>query len=156
MKRHLERDLVDRRLVVNREVEIRATERSRAGQRVDIRVDAMSRSPQGQEERLSVIIEVKGCWNRGLWSAMREQLVERYLAENSCQQGLYLVGWYACAAWNETMPHPMEGAVPVERARQLLEAQAQELSQGATQVRAFVLDAAFRTEQRPAPARGRR
>ncbi|WP_434391362.1 NACHT domain-containing protein [Melittangium boletus] len=152
VKRHLEKDLVDRRLIVNREVEIRATEQARPGQRVDLRVDALARSPEGQEERISVIIEVKGCWNRGTWSAMREQLVERYLAENTCRHGLYLVGWYACSAWDATT-YPEEGRVSLERARQVLDRQAQELSRGPTLVRAFVLDAAFREEAIPSRRR---
>jgi hypothetical protein len=85
---------------------------------------------------------------------MREQLVERYLAENTCRQGIYLVGWYACDYWDETTPNPTEeGVLTLERARQILEEQARQLSQEGVQVRAFVLDAAFRTER---ASRGRR
>jgi hypothetical protein len=146
IKHHLVKDLAGRRIVVNREVEIRATEPARKGQRTDLLVEAIARSPEGWEERVSVIIEVKGCWHRDLWRAMRDQLVERYLAENSCQQGIYLVGWYACDAWDKTTPNPAEGGRPtLERARRILEEQAGELSREGVQVRAFVLDAAFRT-----------
>jgi hypothetical protein len=144
IKLHLEEDLSNRRIVVNREVEIRPTEPTRSGQRTDIRVDAIARLPNGSEERLSVIIEVKGCWNRGLWTAMREQLVERYLAENTCQHGIYVVGWYECSLWHGT-PLPPNGQAPdLTRARGLLEDQARALSRGGLQVRALLLDAAFR------------
>lgn len=157
IKRHLEKDLGGRRIVVNREVEIRPTEPLRPGQRTDLLVQAIASGPAGQDEAVSVIIEVKGCWNAELWTAMREQLVGRYLAENACQQGIYLVGWYACAYWDEARSHPSEGPVSTRgRARQLLEAQARELSRGSSQVRAFVLDAAFRAEREAAPVRKRR
>jgi hypothetical protein len=156
IKHHLQKDLSGRRIIVNREVEIRPTEPLRPGQRTDLLVQAFALGPEGREQPVSVIIEVKGCWNAELWVAMREQLVERYLAENACQHGIYLVGWYAGAHWNEPQPHPTEGrALSQERARQLLEEQARELSQRSVQVRAVVLDAAFRVEREAAPPRRR-
>jgi hypothetical protein len=154
IKHHLEKELADRRIIVNREVEIRPSEPSRKGQRIDLLVEAIARLPEGREERISVIIEVKGCWNPELWTAMKGQLVDRYLAENDCRHGIYLVGWYACDYWNETTSYPPEGRVgTLERARQLLEEQARTLSKEGLAVRAFVLDAAFRSEQ---TGRGRR
>ncbi|MFL5357427.1 NACHT domain-containing protein [Archangium sp.] len=157
IKRHLMQDLSGRRIVVNREVEIRPTEPLRAGQRTDLLVQAIAPGAEGRDEAISVIIEVKGCWNAELWTAMREQLVGRYLAENACQHGIYLVGWYACTHWDETRAHPSEGRVSTQdRARQLLEEQARELSQGNVRVRSFVLDAAFRVEREAPPARRRR
>nr|WP_277989578.1 NACHT domain-containing protein [Corallococcus sp. NCSPR001] len=154
IKRHLAQELAGRRIVVNREVEIRPTEPLRPGQRTDLLVQAFASE---REAPISVIIEVKGCWNTGLWTAMREQLVDRYLAENACQHGIYLVGWYACAHWDETRAHPTEGrAIPQDRARQWLQEQATELSRGNVQVRSFVLDAAFRAEREAPPPRKRR
>ncbi|MHA7630473.1 NACHT domain-containing protein [Corallococcus sp. M7] len=157
IKRHLAQELAGRRIVVNREVEIRPTEPLRPGQRTDLLIQAFASGPDGREAPISVIIEVKGCWNPDLWTAMREQLVDRYLAENACQHGIYLVGWYACAQWDETRAHPTEGrAIPQDRARQWLQEQATELSRGNVQVRSFVLDAAFRAEREAPPPRKRR
>ena len=34
-------------------------------------------------------------------SAMADQLTGRYLRENDCQTGLYLVGWYLCDGWDD-------------------------------------------------------
>jgi hypothetical protein len=156
IKRHLVQEFAGRRIVVNREVEIRPSEPSRRGQRTDLLVQAIASRPDGREETISVIIEVKGCWNADLWTAMREQLVERYLAENACQHGIYLVGWYACAHWDDARAHPSEGRVSTQdRARQILEEQARALSQGNVRVRSFVLDAAFRVEREAPPARRR-
>lgn len=73
----------------------------RQGQETDIQVDAVAREPRsGELHRISVIIEVKGCWNRKLMTAMKEQLLDRYLAESGCRYGLYVVGWFLCEAWD--------------------------------------------------------
>ncbi|HZI15946.1 MAG TPA: hypothetical protein VE153_36605 [Myxococcus sp.] len=143
LKRHLQKDLAGRRVVVNREVEIRPSEPSRPGQRTDLRVDAIAHLPGGADEQVSLLIEVKGAWNRGLWTSMREQLVERYLAENRCRHGIYLVGWYG--GERKVQPHPDGHPVDLRRLRDDLDEQARAVSRAGVQVRAFVLDAAFRT-----------
>lgn len=143
VKQHLADDLAGHRVVVNREVELRPSMPPREGERVDIWVDAIAHRG-GLEDRITVIIEVKLCKHRELWTAMEHQLVARYLAESRIHHGLYLVGWYACAHWNEITHFPGEGRVPLTRAREILEAQARSLSQNGVEVRAFVLDAALR------------
>ena len=32
---------------------------------------------------------------------MKAQLSDRYLRENQCDHGLYLVGWFNCKQWND-------------------------------------------------------
>lgn len=32
---------------------------------------------------------------------MKTQLRDRYLTDYDCQYGLYVVGWFECAAWDE-------------------------------------------------------
>src|SRR5260370_12936093 len=95
---HLRRDVTTRGIVVNREVEIRRGEGDRKGERTDIHVDAVTPgSRPGESDCISVIIEVKGCWNKGVKTDMKGQLRDRYLKDNRCQFGLYLVGWFNCA-----------------------------------------------------------
>lgn len=104
IKGHLEDDLKARGIVVNREVEIRRRESDggAAGQRTDIQVNAV-RLVKGQPaDIITVIMEVKGCWHPKLKTAMATQLVDRYLAENQCRHGLYVVGWFLCDAWSES------------------------------------------------------
>ena len=102
VKRHLQDDLKDRGVVVNREVEIRRREGQTSGQETDIHVDAVLLGPEGRvRDCISAIIEVKGCWNQELQTAMETQLVRRYLRDNRCQQGLYLVGWFMCEQWDD-------------------------------------------------------
>ena len=142
VKRHLERDLRDHGVVVNREVQIRR------GQKTDIRVDAVSPGGEAEAPRvISGIIEVKGCWNnRELDSAMETQLVGRYLKDNQCPNGLYILGWFNCDLWSDNdywkKDAPTYG---LEEARKRFAQQAQELQDGGAvpglTLKAFVLNA---------------
>ena len=102
VKVHLERDLKGRGVIVNREVEIRRKIGTTPGERTDIHVDAIvpGASTDDAYDTVSVIIEAKGSWNSGLRTDMKNQLVDRYLKENRCRCGLYLVGWFNCDAWD--------------------------------------------------------
>ena len=101
VKRYLEEDLKNRGIVVNREVEIRRGQGGSPGERTDIIIDAVVIDREGAPmDVLSVIIEAKGCWHPELLTAMQTQLVDRYLRENQCQFGLYLIGWFNCKQWD--------------------------------------------------------
>lgn len=151
--RHLRGDLVDRGIIANREVQIRRREVPAAGggqpgERTDIRVDVATRpTAGGQPEILTAIIEVKGCWHPEVATAMQTQLVDRYLRENRCQTGLYLVGWYRSAAWDRDDPRQRQVPWPtIEAAQTDLQAQARQLTtaDGTRQIQAYVLDCALR------------
>jgi len=135
---HLERDLRGRRVIVNREPEIRR------GKQTDIRIDAAIGRDRGiVSNRITAIIEVKGCWHRDVESAMADQLVGRYMRPNGVEDGLYLVGWFNCDKWNDGR----EKQVPrmtLEDAREFFDQQARDLSQETFNIRAVVLDAALR------------
>jgi hypothetical protein len=140
--RHLRDDLSERGIIVNREVQIRRGRGGSTGQITDIHVDA---TVQGRKrctyERTSVIVEVKGNWHRELDSAMQTQLRDRYLKDNSCKNGIYLVGWFACDRWRDAdgrkkdCPH----ILATEAQRQFSQ-QAADLSEGGYLIRAYVLD----------------
>jgi predicted NACHT family NTPase len=139
--RHLELDLVARGIVVNREVVVRR------GERLDIRVN-VSRV-DGTEESpypLTVVIESKGCWNRAeLDTAMKEQLVNRYMNEGRTRHGVFLVGWFKCEEWNHDENRRRQCPIyDLGDARRRFATQAEELSVGGKVVRAFVLDAGLR------------
>jgi hypothetical protein len=113
VKRHLDRDLKDRGVMVNREVEIRRPMGGAPGERTDIHVTvAVPTADSGVWEKVTAVIEVKGIWNRELVHAMESQLAERYLKETGFGYGLYLVGWFACPQWDskdrrsEVQPYP--------------------------------------------------
>src|SRR5258708_37673741 len=101
IKLHLERDLKQRGIIVHREVEIRRAQGGKAGERTDLYVEAYVAGPgQMKIDTLTVIIEVKGCWHEKVESAMKTQLVDRYLKDTACRHGLYLVGWFNCPQWD--------------------------------------------------------
>lgn len=145
---HLKRDIKQRGIITKREVEIRRRhgEKSIAapGERLDLQVDAFVRSPSGEiYDCVSIIIEVKGCWNEKLDTAMKEQLIDRYLNDNKCQHGLYLIGWFNCNQWDRKDSKKPPN-LNIEEARQRFETQAAELSKQGVKVRAVVLDTSLR------------
>lgn len=92
--RWLKDDLSETRaIVLNREVQ------PRRGQKTDIWVDAISNTVNGIQ-KITVVIEVKGCWNGEVKTAMKTQLVDRYLQANGLTHGIYVVGWYVCDRWD--------------------------------------------------------
>jgi len=98
---HLDRELIEAGIIVNREVQIRPALGIESGQRSDILVEAAVPGGMGRfADIVTMIIEIKGCWHNELKTAMKTQLVERYLRDNSCQCGLYVVGWYQCDSWD--------------------------------------------------------
>ncbi len=145
IKRHFERDIKDRGVVVNREVQIRRGMGNNPGEETDIHVDAISHRPDGTSDRLSAIVEAKGCWNKALQTAMREQLVDRYLKDNRCPFGLYLVGWFLCPQWDPA-DYRKSGTpqLTLEQARAMFDDQATALSSEVVHIIAFVLNASLR------------
>lgn len=145
---HLKRDIKQRGIITKREVEIRRRHGDKdiaaPGERLDLQVDAFVRSPNGEiNDCVSIIIEVKGCWNEQLDTAMQEQLVDRYLKDNKCQHGLYLIGWFNCKQWdNKDRRKPPN--LSIEEARQKFEVQADELSKQGVKVKAVVLNTSLR------------
>jgi hypothetical protein len=152
VKRHLERELGGNGVIVNREVEIRAS-RGGTGEITDIHIDAViswdemrTLSRKVTEDIITVIIEVKGCWHDEVETAMETQLLNRYLKDNSqCQHGIYIVGWYVCQAWNGTGDY-RKGRVPkynLEEARNRFRRQAESLSKDGIVIEAVVLNTAL-------------
>ncbi len=145
VKRHLVRDLKERGIVLNREVEIRKSVGPGSGERTDIQVDALVQGPSGSYDMIKVIIEVKGCWHDEVATAIETQLLQRYLRDNDCHHGLYLVGWFGCERWSARDSRKKK--VPwatITDARVQLEAQAGALSSADATVVAHVLDATLR------------
>jgi hypothetical protein len=141
IKIYLEKDLKQRGIVLNREVRIHR------GQRTDIHVNAVIPASLGQlYDSITAIVECKGCWNPGLYDAMRDQLVGRYLKDNHCQHGLYLVGWFNCSNWSkgDGRKKQAEKLCPtLDDTRQKLTASATDLSTDMTRIKAIVLDSSL-------------
>jgi hypothetical protein len=135
VKIHLDADLQRSGVIINREVEIRR------GQKTDIRVDALVKRGQDILDRITVIIETKGCWNRELDTAMETQLLSRYMKENRCDHGLYIVGWFCSERWeDDDYRKKASPKYSLEEARRLFDDQAAQLSKNTMKIHAFVLD----------------
>lgn len=98
VKSHLKDDLNRRGIIANREVEFRRLSDAGVGEKTDIVVDAVSPAGTGFEP-VTVVIESKGCWNKELMTAMKDQLIGRYLIDPNHRHGIYLVGWFLCDKW---------------------------------------------------------
>ncbi|MEM6253510.1 MAG: hypothetical protein AAF821_11360 [Cyanobacteria bacterium P01_D01_bin.156] len=146
IKQFLDEDLKARGIIINREVEVKRSYGKNTGARTDIHVDAIVKHPNGKiYDSITAIIEVKGCWHREVKTAMKTQLVERYLADNAYSHGLYLVGWFACPQWDaEDSRHKDMPKMDLGEAKHYFEQQAKDLTSSAINVRSFVLNTALR------------
>ncbi|MGA2467702.1 MAG: hypothetical protein ABSH06_25570 [Thermodesulfobacteriota bacterium] len=138
VKRHLDNDLGTRGVVVNREVQIRR------GQETDIHIVAIREKRDGSMDQVKVITEVKGCWHPKVKTAMQTQLRDRYLKENQCGHGLYLVAWFLCNKWKDESRKRKTPQWTLEEARRFFQKQAIDLSGPGEILCAVVLDARLR------------
>jgi hypothetical protein len=140
---HLRRDLEGRGVVADREVQVRTRISETKGSRTDIQIQAFTRARSSTRRQAiaSVTIEVKGCWNREVLTAMETQLRDRYMALTKDQVGMYLVGWYVCPAWANSNVATQK---PTKQGRKgllkRLRSQAARLSVGGLGLEAYVLD----------------
>jgi hypothetical protein len=86
----LREHLVERKPVINREVEIQP--RNLDGGRTDVHVQATDHRDAASQP-LTVIIEVKGCWNTEITTGIHQQLLP-YLQPRPGWAGIFLVGYF--------------------------------------------------------------
>lgn len=143
VKRHLVEDIKNREVIVNREVEIHKSIGKGTGKKTDIKIDTLKKDKNGQisGDSLSVIMEVKGCWNKELLTAMETQLLNRYMKQNKFNYGIYLVGWFNCDKWDDSDARKKNAnKYNFNELKEKLDAQAYKLSQQNVTIKAFVMD----------------
>jgi hypothetical protein len=86
----LREHLSERKPVINREVEIQPKQLD--GARTDVHVQA-SDPRDSASEPLTVVIEVKGCWNSEIKTGIKKQLLP-YLQPHPGWSGIFLVGYF--------------------------------------------------------------
>jgi hypothetical protein len=92
--------LKERGVIVNREVQVRRIRPSGIPERTDLRVDATADDPRtGESPVLTIVGEVKAAWSSELHTAMRSQLVDRYMLDTATRHGLYIVLWFDVGWW---------------------------------------------------------
>lgn len=101
LKGRLDDDLRVGGRVIGRELQIRANATGRGrGESSDVSVFAPIGTDVEGAVTASVTIEVKACWHADLKTAMKTQLVERYLTGTGTTHGVYLVFWFAADNWD--------------------------------------------------------
>ncbi|MNC43737.1 hypothetical protein D3C75_926120 [compost metagenome] len=143
IKQKLEDDLVGKGIIVNREVEIRKGFGNTKGERTDIHINAIvPRKTGSQIDSVTVIIEVKGSWNKDIMSAMQQQLAYRYMKDEKCEYGIYLVGWFEGENWdNEDPRRKTAQKLKIEELSESLDQQAKELRDKKYNIHSFVINA---------------
>jgi len=129
LKEHLDEDLSHRGLFVGREVRVNGKDRP------DLLIDVPARA--GHNDRLTVAIEVKGCWHRDLRYALPDQLVKQYLLDAYCRHGIYVCFWFDPSCWSGKR---RVAAANVESLRQHLQDQAHEAAGMGYDVRPLVIE----------------
>jgi hypothetical protein len=144
----LRADLQDRGLVVNREVQVVLRDPTGLGERIDLHVEAFQRDHAGNPcEALRVPIEVKGCWNKDLFTSMKSQLYGQYMTARTTSHGIYLVGWFGPDAWDtkdRNRARAINLAKSPDHIEQQLEQQQAELALEGVMALPVVLDISLR------------
>ncbi len=144
IKVHLTEDLKQSGVLINREVVIKEKhgKEGSSGEELDIYVAVFIPSKQ---EHVRVFIEVKGCWHKEVNTAMKTQLLNRYLSESGCDHGIYLVGWFLCDQWE--MDDNSKNRISeknIKEAKKKFATQALRLSTDKKKIKSFVLNCALR------------
>lgn len=105
-----------------------------------------------QETEIAIPLEVKGCWNPGVVSALGDQLVDRYMHTMRSNVGIYVVFWFG-------RDHPCRTSLADLKAD--LAKQVRALSMNGRRVETIVIDASLgapspSTARAPGQSRSRR
>jgi hypothetical protein len=139
-------------MLLSRGVSVTCETKIREGQLVDIYITCVH--PGKDARKLSLVIEVKGCWHEDVMKALETQLAMRYLRDNSSRQGIYLVAWFKCDRWNgKDYRKHRTPALTADELRLFLEDQAKDVNADTgSAIRALVLDASIEdAESHPKP-----
>lgn len=114
------------------------------GESVDIWIEAIIGPHAASPERATVVIELKGCWHRALKTAIKQQLIDRYLDPPLHRHGIYLIACFGVEQWDANGDKTRHAAAARHTAADLratYERQARDLSAAeAVFVNAVVLD----------------
>ena len=128
-------------IIINREVQIRRKlyKKGESGSRTDIWIQAIDKDGQ----RLTLCIEVKCNWNRSAKTALKDQLIDKYMSGGTATSGILLLGWYACRNWDNGDNRQVKSTKTwpdINAARTDLEKQAEQENKNGTLVAAKVID----------------
>lgn len=137
LKKFLDMTLNPEGVIINREVQLNRGRNGEAGARTDIWIDALIKE---KSEKISLCIEVKGSWNPSARTAMKEQLVDKYMGNGGADVGILLVGWFQ----SHKVPQENIWGDNRDMARAELEQQAAKLTQSGYLIKSIVIDCEYR------------
>lgn len=152
LKGRLEDDLRVGGRIVGRELLIRSSPSGRGrGESVDLAVFAPIGPDVESASTASVTIEVKGCWHAKVKTAMKSQLVDRYLTGTRTTHGIYLVFWFAADDWDAADGRSRHRASDPQKLHDTLSEQARLVTaETHATVRSFVMDGSLPPATGPA------
>lgn len=84
---------------------------------------------------------MKGNWHRELLTAIQTQLRDRYLKNNRCRNGIYLVGWFSCPGWDHKDSRKRKcSRMSLDEAKKFFAKQASDLSIDDYTIKSYVLN----------------
>jgi hypothetical protein len=135
-------ELEGRRIVVNREVQVRRVKPTGRPRQVDLQIDAAV-----DDDIITVPIEVKGSWNDEVETALESQLADQYLSDLG-SHGLYIVLFPDLASWlKDESRRTRASRRPMDELMARLKADAEALADSGLAVRAIGLDIAYAPPQ---------
>ena len=150
--RFLKDRLEGRGVFLAREPEVRPSRSGTGrGESIDIWIEAVTGPEAASAERATVVIELKGCWNAELMTAMNYQLADRYLDPPVHRHGIQLVACFGTEPWSsegDSTRYRRAARHSVDQLRRDLRIQAESLNHVA--VEAIVLDCSLPPANGPA------
>jgi hypothetical protein len=152
LRGRLEDDLRVGGRIIGRELLIRSSPSGRGrGESVDLAVFAPIGPDVESAPTASVMIEVKGCWHAKVKTAMKSQLVDRYLTGIRTTHGIYLVFWFAADDWDAADGRSRHCARDPQKLHDTLSEQARSVTaETPATVRSFVMDGSLPPATGPA------
>lgn len=152
LKGRLEDDLRVGGRIIGRELQVRpSASGSGRGESVDLQVFALIGTEIEGAATASVTIEVKGCWHAKVKTAMKTQLVDRYLTGTRTTHGIYLVFWFAADDWDAADSRARRCVRDPQKLHDTLSEQARSLTaETHATVRSFVMDGSLPPAKGPA------
>lgn len=126
-------------VIINREVQIQRKryKNGKSGSKTDIWVQVSS-DKDGQ--KFTLCIEVKCNWNPSAKTALKNQLIDKYMSGGTAKAGILLLGWFACKEWDKNDKQSTKVWADINAAQTDLENQAEQERKAGHLVSAVVIN----------------
>ena len=123
LKSYLKFYFEEYKIAINREVQLNRGLKGKEGARTDIWLDAFS---SDSSRHWKLCIEVKGSWNKTAKTALKEQLIDKYMHNGGADAGILLVGWFQSKSFKIKKVWKNEQSAKEQLKTQVSEAQIQD------------------------------